>query len=226
MASQKQIDTWTKQAQIINSNPDYVSLYVKYKQEAKAADQRLVRLEALQWEEHFHGVLEFSYKRALKDVKSWGGDQRFNTAPYIYDVKLQKTRALTKTELEAKLSDIERFLHAPTSKKSSILKIYQKRTDTINKKYADEFGVEFTWQELANYYESDEAEKRDSAKGSKTLVRALAVIKGITSDTLKDIKDVNERIERVSSDKVVNQMAKDLLENGYTYDKLLGGSKK
>ena len=215
MASQKQIDTWTKQAQIINSNPDYVSLYVKYKQEAKAADQRLVRLEALQHDEHFHGVLEFSYKRAVRDIKSWGGDARFNTAP-----------PRTVTELQAKISDIEHFLKSPTSKKSSILNIYKKRADTINKKYAAEFGVKFSWEDIANYYESDMARKNDTSKGSKTLVRALAVLKGITSDNLKDIEDVNEKIERVSSDKVVNQMAKDLLENGYTYDKLMGGSKK
>lgn len=210
MATQKQVDKWRAEAEKINSNPDYIDAYVTYRKKSKMADQRLVRLEALSHEKHFHGVLEFSYKRAIRDIQSWGGNNRFNTAP-----------PTTLTELQAKISDVESFLSKPTSKKSSILKIYKKRADTINKKYASDFGVKFTWQDIANYYESESATKNDSQYGSKTMVRALAVLKGITLNKLKDIDDVNERIQRVSKNDVVNATVKELLENGYTYENLM-----
>lgn len=210
MASKKQIAKWRMQAEKINKNPDYIDAFVDYKIKAKKADQRLVRLDALSHDEHFHGIKEFSYKRAIRDIKSWGGDERFNTAPPV-----------TVTELRAKISDIESFLSKPTSKKSSIVLIYKKRANTINDKYASEFGVKFTWQDIANYYESEIATRNDSNYASKTMARALAVLKGITRKDLEKIEDVNERIQRVSDDKVVNKVVKELLDSGYTYEKLM-----
>ena len=210
MASQKQIEKWEKQAEKINNNPEYIREFVRYKQIAKRADQQLVRLEALSYEEHFKGVLELSYKRAVRDIRSWGGDKRFNTAPPV-----------TLTELRAKVSDIEEFLSKPTSTKSKIIKVYSKMADTINKKYASEFGVKFTWQELANYYESDIARRDDTKKASKTVVRALAVMKKMNTDKeLQNIKDVNQRIELASDDKVVNSMVNRLQELGLNWDDL------
>ena len=210
MATQKQIEKWEKQAEKINNDPRYIKAFVEYKQAAKRADQQLVRLEALSYEEHFKGVLELSYKRAVRDIRSWGGDKRFNTAP-----------PTTVTELEAKVADIKEFLSKPTSTKTKIVKIYKKMADTINEKYAKEYGVTFTWQELANYYESDVSKKGDMQKASKTVVRALAVIKKMNTDKqLKDIKDTNERIELASEDKVVNSMVKRLQEQGLNWDDL------
>lgn len=210
MATQKQISKWRMEAEKINKNPDYIDAYVEYREKAKKADQRLVRLEALRHEEHFHGVLSFSYKRAIRDITSWGGDKRFNIAP-----------PTTVTQIRSKISDIDLFLSKPTSKKSSILKIYKKKAQTINERYASKYGVEFTWEDIANYYESDTAKKNDSVKGSKTLVQALAVLKGITREDLQDIEDVNERIERVSEDDTVNHVARQLLKQGYTYENLM-----
>lgn len=210
MATQKQISKWRMEAEKINRNPDYIDAYVEYREKAKKADQRLVRLEALRHEEHFHGVLSFSYKRAIRDITSWGGDKRFNIAP-----------PTTVTQIRSKISDIDSFLSKPTSKKSSILKIYKKKAQTINERYASKYGVEFTWEDIANYYESDTAKKNDSVKGSKTLVQALAVLKGITREDLQDIEDVNERIERVSEDNTVNHVARQLLKQGYTYENLM-----
>lgn len=213
MASQKQVDKWTKEAEKINNDPEYIKAYVEYRTLAKKADQRLVRLEALAYEEHFHGVLEFSYKYALRDIRSWGGDKRFNTAPPV-----------TLEKLQYKISDIEKFLDKPTSNKTKILKIYQARADTINKRYAQELGYNFTWQEIANFYESDIAKRDDIAKASKTVVRALATIRrAMTDKDLQEIKDVNERIKRVSNDKVVNNMVEKLAGYGLNFEDLKEG---
>ena len=212
MASAKQKAKWAQEAEKINKNPDYIQAYVKYKKEAKQADQRLVRLEALSHEKHFHGVLEFAYKRAVKDIQAWGGDKRFNTAP-----------PRTVTELEAKIADIEHFLSRPTSKKSTIIQTYKKRANTINNKpYIKSLGVKFTWEEIANYYESNAAEKNDTKYGSKTVLRALAVLKKLdNANEAKKIQDTNEKVQRVSDDKVVNKVAAALLEEGYDYNALM-----
>lgn len=214
MASEKQLSKWYNEAVKINDNPEYVQMYVQYRQKAKRADQQLVRLEALSHEKHFQGVLEFSYKRAVRDIRSWGGDRRFNTAP-----------PTNITQLEAKLKDIETFLTSSTNTKTKILSIYKKRADTINKRYGAEFGVEFTWQDIANYYGETKNQRLGRQLGSKTEIRVLAVMKGITGDKLKDVSDVNQKIDRITGkDKIVAKETKKLLEMGYTYDKLMGGN--
>lgn len=210
--SERQVELWEKEAAVINKNSDYITAYVIYKSKSRIADSRLLKLEALAWDKEFSGVLEYSYKRAVRDIKSWGGDKRFNTAP-----------PTNLTQLQAKLSDIESFLAKPTSTKSGIVKMYKKRADTMSKRYGENIGVEFTWQELANYFESKSYQKGDMAKGSKTMIRALATLKrAFTDKDLKDIKDLNERVDRIDTSGVVKARAKKLLEEGYTYVDLFG----
>lgn len=225
MASQKQIDKWVREAGKISDNPEYINAYIEYKQKAKKADQRLVRLEALAHEEHFRGVLEFGYKRAIRDIASWGGNKRFNTAP-----------PTTLTQLEAKIADIENFIAASTSTKTTILEIYQKRADTFNKGYVNkqgqlvggwgnEYGVEFTWEDIANYYEDKKNVRKDIQLGSKTEVRALAVIKKLGKDVAGDILETRKKIQRITGDdKILAKEVENLVKQGYTYDNLMGGN--
>lgn len=205
MASQKQIDKWTKEAEKINKNPKYIKAYVDYKQKAKTADQRLVRLEALSHEKHFEGVLDFAYKGAIRDIESWGGDKRFNIAP---PVKL--------TELQAKISDIDKFLSKVSSNKRDIVKFYQSRAKTFNEGRTDkegntlggfgkEFGVEFTWQDIANYYEDKKGNREAVKLASKTEVRAIATIKRLheiekndDNGVVKNIEENKKRLEKGS----------------------------
>lgn len=216
MATQKQINKWYNEAVKINDNPEYVHAYVEYRQKAKRADQRLVRLEALSHEQHFEGVLEYAYKGAVRDIKSWGGDRRFNTAP---PVKL--------TELQAKIADIDKFLKpGNTSTKSGILKIYKKRADTINKRYGKEYGVKFTWEDIANYYEDKKSQREAIKLSSKTEIRALAVLKRMSVDKeINEIQDTKEKIQRVTGkDKILAKEVELLTKQGKDYDKLMGGN--
>jgi len=216
MSSQKQIDKWYNEAVKINDNPEYVQAYVEYRQKAKKADQRLVRLEALSHEQHFEGVLEFAYKGAIRDIKSWGGDRRFKTAP---PVKL--------TELRAKIADIDKFIRpGNTSTKSGIVKIYKKRADTINKRYAKEYGVEFTWEDIANYYEDKKSQRESIKLASKTEIRALAVLKRMSIDKeINEIQDTKEKIQRVTGkDKILSKEVEKLTKQGLDYNKLMGGN--
>lgn len=216
MASEKQLNKWYNEAVKINDNPEYVQAYVEYRQKAKKADQRLVRLEALSHEKHFEGVLEFAYKGAIRDIKSWGGDRRFNTAP---PVKL--------TELRAKIADIDKFIRpGNTSTKSGIVKIYKKRADTINKRYAKEYGVKFTWEDIANYYEDKKSQRESIKLASKTEIRALAVLKRMSIDKeINEIQDTKEKIQRVTGkDKILSKEVEKLTKQGLDYNKLMGGN--
>lgn len=231
MASQKQLDKWYNEAVKINSNPEYVQAYVEYRQKAKRADQRLVELEALQHEKHFEGVLEYAYKGAIRDIQSWrkegqrGSEKRFNTAP---PTKL--------TELQAKISDIDKFLSKPTSSKRQIVKFYKSRANTFNKGrvkngqslggFGKEFGVEFTWEDIANYYENKRGQREAVKLSSKTEVRALAVLKRLSTDKeIKEIEDTKERISKVTGkDKILAKEVERLLNQGLNYDNLMGGN--
>lgn len=195
MASEKQVAKWTKEAEKINNNPKYIKAYVEYREKAKRADQRLVRLEALSYEEHFEGVLKFSYAGAMLDIERWGGDKRFNTAP---PTKL--------TELQAKISDIDKFMSKVSSNKRDIVKFYKTRAETFNKGRVDksgetyggfgkEFGVEFTWEDIANYYEDRKGQREAVKLASNTEVRVLATIKRLHEDELKQDNDVVNRLQ-------------------------------
>lgn len=175
----------------------YDELLREYKQLAKRADQRLVRLEKYSNDPHYKGITSYAYARAMRDIKSWSGQDanRFNTkAPD------------NKQQLQAKLADIKQFLNAPTSTKAGVTSIYKQRAKTTNERY----GTNFTWQELANFYESSLAEKLDSQYGSKTMTKALGAIRRISNTPNAIEKVLNDHL-KLSDDEIVADMAKDIL---------------
>lgn len=213
MASEKQLQKWYSEAVKINSNPAYADAYARYRELAKRADQRLVALEALSHEQHFKGVKTYAYASAMRDIESWGGTKRFNIKP-----------PTNLNQLEAKIADIKKFLRPDnTSTKRGILKVYQKRADTITERFGKEFDVEFTWQDIANYYERDKAKREAMMLGSKTEIRVLAILKKIAN--IDDIKKAKEEIIRVTGkDKILAKQAEKLLDQGLDYNKLMGGN--
>lgn len=173
---------------------------------AKQADQRMVRLEKLTNQKMFKAADKYAYARAARDIKSWGG-----TA----EGKLPRwNRAMpSKTEsLKAKIADMKNFLMSPTSTKKGIIDVYQKRADTLNAK----LGTNFTWEELANYYESDIADKADSKYGgSNTALIAFYNIKVSAEEQAEQIKKANDQ-HKVSSTPADDITAK-LRKEGWTY---------
>ena len=99
--------------------------------------------------------------------------------------------------------------------------MYKKRADTINQKYSKEYGVTFTWEELANFYEMESNRKIDSQYGSKTMLRALALMKKekLKKKDMDDIQNANEKIER-SSNNAVTKAVDALYAQGLTFDDL------
>lgn len=193
-------------------------LLKEYKQLAKRADQRLVRLEASRHDKHFQNILSYAYKKAQKSIERFSGEgaKRFNTKAPESD-----------RELQAKINAIKDFLEKPTSQKSKIKEIYKKRAESINKGYFDKKGewhegrgTNFTWEDLANFYESEHASTlAQKIPSSDTLIRALGVIKKVGDDPEK-IEKAIESNKKIGENEVVDEIAKRLLSEGYTAEML------
>lgn len=158
---------------------DYNSLVTQYRKLAKKADQRLVRLEKLSTQDDFKNVKQWAYKKAVQNAMYWGSSPekpRFNIAP--------PKRA---DSLKAKIQDIQDFLDKPTSSKSGIIKIYQKRADTLNKKY-EKYGLNLSWQDVGDFFESNLYKKLEKSFSSGTVVKAIATIKNNELEILQDFE--------------------------------------
>lgn len=167
---------------------DQSELLKVYRTVAKAADQRLVRLEKLTAEENFRIADKWAYARARRDIEAWSGSgaTRFNVAP-------PKSMA----SLQAKIEDIKHFLETPTSTKSGIKTVYVNRANSINKEY----GTNFTWEEMGTFFEdkgwkylAGGGRSNDGKYESKTVLKAIATVKKTFSK-----EDLEKAIDRTKS---------------------------
>lgn len=145
-----------------------------YERIAATADNRLRAIEALRHQEHFTNVDQYAYARAMRDIQSYGGAKRFSTKP-----------PENAKDLSAKIADIKRFLNAPTSTKSGIVSVYMERATTLNTKY----GINMTWQNLADMFESGIFDNLSSKYASETAMRIIGEIRGLSRKQIEDIKN-------------------------------------
>ena len=150
-----------------------------YRRPAKAADQRLVRLERLAENPLYQNVKKFAYEEALEDIHKWNGvtASRFNTVPPEGD------------RLYEKIEDIKSFLTKQTSNVGGINLMYKRMANTFNAKY----GTNFTYQQIMKYFDSQQNEKWNKLFGSKT---ALTVIGEIQKSAKKIKREVSEADKR------------------------------
>lgn len=175
------------------------SLMQYYRRLAKAADQRLVRLEGYAHEEHYKNILEWSYAKAQDAIKHWSGEgaMRFNTAPPD-----------TPRELKSKIEDIKQFLQSATSTKQGITEVYKKRADAFNEK----FDTDFTWQDIANFYERKLNDKFNMDYGSETKFKAIGAIKAADPFEIKKaMEEARVNHLKISDDDEVNAKAREFL---------------
>ena len=176
-----------------------IALEAEYRRLAKRADQRMVRIEDLaKSNPEYAGIKEFAYKRALRDIRSWSGENasRFNTKP-----------PSNTNKLKAKIADIKRFLEsasstiAATKETKGIKQIYQDRAETINKKY----DTNFNWRDLAKLFESGVWKKIKSSDSydSKSDFQTIANMKA----NFREVKDA------INNDREVNIDTLDEVEN-------------
>ena len=180
------------------------SLEKYYHRLAKTADQRLVRLESYEHDKYYKPATQWAYSRAQHDLQKWTGQ-----GPGAKKLRFNTAAPKTEEKLISKINDIKTFLSSPTSTKKGITEVYQKRAETINRKY----GTQFDWKTLAKYYESGQADLWDSKFGSKTALRTIGSIqkkgkKLISEIARADLKDIKTE-DKTMEDKMVNEALKD-----------------
>lgn len=184
------------------------SLEQAYRRLAKQTDQRLLRLERLADQPYFKGVKTYAYGLAAKDAREWGGSAdkpRFNIDPPD-----------NKKQLQAKINDMIRFLNSPTSTKSGIIKMYQKRTDALNKR----FGTNFTWQEAGRFFEN-EKDKFSKDWVSSMVLTSIGVMQKNPEKFVSDMVDFTDKHKTVSDAEINNAIIEKLHKDGINADILL-----
>ena len=176
-----------------------------YKRLAKVADQRLVRLEKLAETPNFENVTAYAYARAQRDISRYTDGHRFNTKP-----PLNKDGTVNTRLLNEKIADIKTFISSVSSTKAGIISTYQKRAKTLNDKY----GTAYSWEDLADYFQSGDFEKHKKDYGSETIFKALGKIKRAENKVLQDIDNNNKR---QITDKVALDVAIKMLKTQNTH---------
>ena len=212
----------------------YDSLEAEYKLLAMRADKRLQRLEKYMQRPGYETLKKGAYARAMRDIAIWSGKghKRFLTKP-----PMNNKGEISEPELQAKINDIKAFLRSDTSTmkpgidtQGFAVSVYEQQAGTFNGRY----GGNFTWQELANYYDSAKADRiAKRIKASKSIAKALGEFKklarkGETNESLmsqiraggkervligkqhywkyKDIK--------LTDDEVTNEIMNKMIKNG------------
>lgn len=173
-----------------------------FKQLAKRADQRMVRLERLSTEKGFEGVKSYAYKSAINDIRQLTGNRdatRFNVA-----LQKNKNGEVNKALLHAKINAVKRFLESPTSMKSTIVESYKKRADTLNARY----GTNFNWEQMGRFFESALYQKLAKIFGSDIILKIIGRLQHAVNPSAIE-ESLNQNV-RVRDDAVLAEVQKTL----------------
>ena len=100
------------------------------------------------------------------------------------------------------------FLSSVTSTKQGIVSVYTERAHTFN----TQFGTNYTWQDLADFYQSGDADKALQAASSATVQKAIGKIQHAKEQMLKEMNK-NSKVTLDKEDKIVYKKAMDLLKS-------------
>ena len=184
------------------STSEYLQLLKQYNKLAKKADRQMRNLEKLSKEPGYGSVLKYAYAKAEKMISGWTPSGSKTKAPRWQ----RNTPADTRT-LKAKIKDIEAFVNMPTATKRGIDKVYKKRAETINKKY----GTNFTWQQLAEFFDSKLPDKTFDKYGSKTILISIGKIQKNADDVVDKMKQHEPVHLKIDNDEKVRQTTNTLL---------------
>lgn len=178
-----------------------------YRQMVGAANKRLERLEKYSQQENYRAALNYAYEGAVFDIRAITPESK---SPR-FTLKLKKTKSgdVDLRDLHAKINAVQTFLESKTSTKTGITSMYQKRADTINKKY----GTNYTWNELGRAFQKLKYTKADKkGYGSGTVLKAIDALR--RAGTKKELNAAIKSNQQLSSDAVVDEVAKSLATQG------------
>lgn len=183
----------------------YRALLKKYNKLAKKADRRMRELERFSRYDEYKSILNYAYKKASEMIKQWTPPDKMyeNRAP-----RWQRNVPMDTRSLKAKIKDIESFLDMKTSTVTGVKEVYQNRAAALNKKY----GTNFTWQELAHFFEDGGlADKAFDKYGSATVLLAYGKIQNNKETALQQIEKFNKDHQVTDNDKATQRAIKGML---------------
>lgn len=184
-------------------------LELQYKRLAHTANLRMDKLRELSKESGFQGVTKMSMAKLQHSARVRG----FLTESGRLSEAIPKINGnINQSELKIRIKELQYFLTRPTSTKTGIIEINQKKADTINERY----GTDFTWQDIETYFESGFAEKADSKYGSKTALRALGVIQKNKDTVRKQMQQHRKKVVIADDSQLQKSVDKALKDKGLT----------
>lgn len=181
----------------------------EYNKLAKKADRRMRELERFSRYKEYENITEYAYKVAKHDIEKYNPPGSKPRAP-----RWQRNEPMDTRTLKAKIADINKFLKMKSSTVTGVRKIYENRAKALNK-IAKENGEEpnFTWQELADFFEMGLWDKGKDKYGSATLLISIGVMKKKKKEVADYIKNKSKDNIQISDDIVVNETINKLLKD-------------
>ena len=172
---------------------DWEAVQKESRKLAKRANQRLVRLEQYSKREGLSEILKFAYQRAQEYINKNLGGKRYKEHVKLYDVS-DGTKNLTGEALyranvmiqRQRIKAMTEFLESETStlgqaragkKTLGIKKVYDKRTQTINEKFLNKYGLQMSDKDLKRFFESKKQAKLEQLVSSSLMFVVASVIK-------------------------------------------------
>lgn len=141
----------------------YDALRKEYMHLADIADRRMRRLEEYAGKDPaYANILKFAYDKAIWDIQAVRGEGAYRFAGGV-------PKTGNTLEMQSRINDVLKFLNSPTSTISGIKKVYGARAKTINEKY----GMDLTWENMADFFENDLVQATISDFASDTAMKML-----------------------------------------------------
>lgn len=173
------------------------------------ANKRMLRVERYSDPSNIHGahrekyhkeagsMKDYAYRLAQKAIASITG-KKGNNLRFKEKFKASKDQEQAKVQYYDLLKQkkaAEAFLSSASStlrsvgEKKGLLDIYDKRTETINKRYVSDYGMEgFTPSELSKFFQSKKFDKLKMQYGSTQMFMIAASVKQIPTNK-RDLAD-------------------------------------
>lgn len=181
----------------------YLAELKRYNALAKKADRYMRNLEKLADQPGYKNIKKYAYAKAAKMIEGWTPPGSKNKKPRWQRNTPEDTRTL-----KAKIKDIESFIQMPTATKRGIDRIYKKRVETINKRYK----TNFTWQQLAEFFDSTMPDKTFDKYGSKTVLIALGKIQHNRDEVIEKFKSHEPVHLKIDDNAKVQETTQKLLQ--------------
>lgn len=162
-----------------------------YRRLAKAADQRLLRIERLAGKEGYKDIKTFSYARAISDI------QIYNPKGTRFNAAISKDPRILKEQTMSVLD----FLQAPTSTKYGIDTNFKNSIETIN----NNFHTGFTWSDAAAFFIKEQHKGLfKQVKDSGLTLRAIGKIRNMEESLGKGVlKNTDLKIAGPEKDAII-----------------------